>query len=561
MGGLIRRVERVLSTRTCRIVGDALTLALFSLVVLIPSMSVFTYILTEWGNVYEVVFHDPISGSAYWGSMKRAMLLSFQIASLAAAIDVAIGLPMAVILARYDFRGKRLVDALVDLPLAVPSSALGFSIFLFWATGEGISGLLGMRSGFIPRGPLLILLAHVAFTYSYVVRSLTSVIEGVDVSYEHAGRTLGASPFTVFRTITSPLAKSGLIAGIILSLARSLGETGATIIVAGIYETAPLAVVSLHNRLLIPPAAFLSAVLVSISILLLLFVRFFSAKVGIPIRKVWPGPERLLSGPVPRRLRDVFTFSSFALVVLAPSCFTIPYVATWWGGSPYTGRYESGVYYQVFLAPDRKWASLLSSLAASIEVASLATAVDLLLGLPMAVLIVRRRWGRLNELLNTLVDIPLVIPTSALGFSVYLFWGLKGIGVLSPGFWLLTLTHIALAYPYAVRSLVAVLESVDPSLEEAARTLGAPPFTAFRTVTLPLIKPGLLSAAILSFTRSLGETGATIVVMGRVRTIPVLIVQWAESMALPAAAFACVILILISYLLLLSLRYIVRGAV
>jgi len=194
-------------------------------------------------------------------------------------------------------------------------------------------------------------------------------------------------------------------------------------------------------------------------------------------------------------------------------------------------------------------------------VASLATAVDLLLGLPMAVLIVRRRWGRLNELLNTLVDIPLVIPTSALGFSVYLFWGLKGVGVLPPGFWLLTLTHIALAYPYAVRSLVAVLESVDPSLEEAARTLGAPPFTAFRTVTLPLIKPGLLSAAILSFTRSLGETGATIVVMGRVRTIPVLIVQWAESMALPAAAFACVILILISYLLLLSLRYIVRGAV
>ena len=154
-----------------------------------------------------------------------------------------------------------------------------------------------------------------------------------------------------------------------------------------------------------------------------------------------------------------------------------------------------------------------------------------------------------------------MIPTSALGFSVYLFWGLKGVGVLPPGFWLLTLTHIALAYPYAVRSLVAVLESVDPSLEEAARTLGAPPFTAFRTVTLPLIKPGLLSAAILSFTRSLGETGATIVVMGRVRTIPVLIVQWAESMALPAAAFACVILILISYLLLLSLRYIVRGAV
>lgn len=123
----------------------------------------------------------------------------------------------------------------------------------------------------------------------------------------------------------------------------------------------------------------------------------------------------------------------------------------------------------------------------------------------------------------------------------------------------MTLVHIAFTHPYVVRTLVAILEGMDPSLEEAARTLGASPLTTFRTVLLPLMKPGILAAAILAFTRSLGETGATIVVMGMARTVPVLIVEWVEAMALPAAVFACVVLILISYSLLLAFRYAMAG--
>ena len=559
MTGRMKKIEKFLSKPYMKCFADALTLAVFTFIILLPTIFVFTYVFSEWGEVYSRVFNDPIAGDVRWEAMKSAMALSLLIASSATAIDVAIGLPMAVILARYNFKGKKLVDALVDFPLAIPSSALGFSILLFWATGDGIASLFSRSSGLVGRGPLLILLAHVAFTYSYVVRSLTSVIKGVDVSYEQAGRTLGASSFTVFRTITSPLAKHGLIAGIILAFARSLGETGATLMVAGIYETAPLTVISMHQRLLISSAAFLSVILVAVACTLLLLIRVLSVRVGIPIKKVWPGPERFLSGSTQKRIRDFLAFSSFGILILIPSSFTIPYVVKWWSGSPYTGRFESGVYYQVFVAPDMKWRMLWDSLITSMEIAFIATAVNIILGIPMSTIIVRRRWGKINELLETLIDIPLVIPTSALGFSVYLFWGLKGLKALTPGFWLTVLTHIVFTYPYVVRSISAVLKGLNPSLEDAARTLGATPITTFRTVVLPLLKPGLLSAAVLAFTRSLGETGATIVVMGRIRTIPVLIVQWAEAMALPAAAFACIILMILSYLLLLSLRYIVGG--
>jgi len=554
----LRQLEKLLSKPVCRKLGDLAALLFFLVVVLIPTIYVLSYVFVDWEDVFHRVFADPITGNIRWKIMQDSMFYSFQIAALVTAIDVVIGLPMALILARYDFRGKELVDTLIDLPIAVPSSALGFSVFLFWATGSGISSVFGGESGVLSRGFLLILLAHIAFTYPYIVRSLTGVIESVNRTYEYAGRTLGAPTFTVFRTITSPLMKSGLIAGIILAFTRSLGETGATLIVAGLRKTAPLVVVSLHDMLFVSSAAFLSMLLVGIACFLLFTIRFVSKRFGIPIKKVWPGPERFLSGFKLRKTRDLLTFFIFSVIVLIPSCFTFSYVITWWNGSPYTGQFESGVVYQVFVAPDYKWKTLWSSLLTSIEVAFIATAVNLLLGFPMAVIIVRRPWGKVKGLLNAMVDVPLAIPTSALGFSAYLFWGPAGVGLFHPGFWLVTLVHIAFTYPYVVRTLIAMLEEMSPSLEEAARTLGAPSFTASRTILLPLMMPAILAAAILAFTRSLGETGATLMVMGTTRTVPILIVDWVEEMRLPAAAFACVVLILISYLLLLVLRYITR---
>jgi ABC-type spermidine/putrescine transport system permease subunit II len=152
----------------------------------------------------------------------------------------------------------------------------------------------------------------------------------------------------------------------------------------------------------------------------------------------------------------------------------------------------------------------------------------------------------------------LVIPSAALGFSVFVFWGTLGPfgpnGVFSPGFWLIVLVHIVFCYPYMVRVLIPIVSSLDPGYEEAARTLGAPSFTVFRTCTWPLLKRGVLAGSIITFTRSLGETGATLIVMGLARTIPVLIVDWVESQSLAAAGFASVIIIIFSYVLIFFLR-------
>ncbi|MHA2030513.1 MAG: molybdate ABC transporter permease subunit, partial [Candidatus Kariarchaeaceae archaeon] len=254
------------------------------------------------------------------------------------------------------------------------------------------------------------------------------------------------------------------------------------------------------------------------------------------------------------RTRNGFVWALFSILVLIPSLFVISYLASVWNQGP-TGDRKGGALYQVFEAPDNKWEALQLSLITSVEVAFIVTILNLILGIPMAYLLVKRQyWGRWRTVLDALVDIPLVIPSSALGFSVFLLWGNLGLNMVDPGIWMIVLAHLTFTYPFAVRPMISYFESYDYTYYEAARTLGASDLTSFRRIILPMLKRGIFASAILTFTRSLSETGATIIVMGNSRTVPVLIVDLVESEALPAAAFAATVLIGISFIMMLTAR-------
>ncbi len=548
MGQLLQKIEKGLSSRLARIFGDTFTLCFFILIIIVPILYIFTFVGSEWSSIIANVFNHPISGNEQWFDLTAALSRSFQIAGLVTIIDVIIGLPMALILARYNFRGKKYIDTLIDLPLAVPTAALGFSIYLFWGSQWGIGGLLGLESGLFSEGPLMIILVHIVFTYPYIVRNLKEVILRVDRTYEHAAQSLGASKFTVFRTITGPLMKEGLVAGSILAFTRSLGETGATMIVFGVTETSPIQIVAWKNLGLFGPAAFLTMILVLVALGLLILLKLITRRVGLPIHRVFPRAERKLSHPIVRKSRNMIIAIIFLVVVILPSLWTFVYI----------GINGEAVIAQTFLASDNKLAAFWLSFMSSLSIAGMVTLICIVLGIPMALIMVRRKWGRVKSLLDGMIDIPLVIPSAALGFSVFVFWGTLGPfgpeGLFSPGYWLIVLVHVVFCYPYMVRVLIPIIKSIDPGYEEAARTLGAPSFTVFRTSTWPLLKRGVLAGSIITFTRSLGETGATLVVMGLARTVPVLIVDWVEAQSLAAAAFASILIIIFSFVLIFVLR-------
>jgi thiamine transport system permease protein len=551
--GLQLRLEKYFSKDKFRIALDTGTIGFFLFLIIGPLVSLVGSVLLNWASISTTVFNDPITEDVQWQIMGTVLGRSFEIAGIATGIDLVLGLPMALILTRYEFRGKKILDTLVDLPMAVPTSALGFSLYLFWGSNMGISGLLGVEQGILSPGPILIIFTHVAFTYPFIVRNLKVIFQEQSKLYEDAAKSLGASGFTVFRTVTAPLAKEGIIAGTILAFTRSLGETGATIIVAGVFETAPMYVVALKESLNFPSAAFLSMILILISLAALMFLRVFSRRVGFPVSRVIPKVEKVLSTRPVRVTRNTIGLLLFLVIVLIPAMYTIPYVIEWFAVNPLTGSTNNTVLASLF-APDNKWAWLWVSTGNSLAIAAISTVICLLFGLPMAMILVKRKWGKVKELLDALIDVPLIAPTAALGFAMYLFWGPYGLNVFQPGFWLIIMVHVAMCFPYIVRPIIAIIEKTDPELENAARTLGASSLTTFRTITLPRMKPGIIAGMIMSFTRSMGETGATLVVSGLIRTVPLLIVDWVETRDLAAAGFASLLLIIFSFVVLLLLR-------
>ncbi|MBS7287520.1 MAG: ABC transporter permease [Candidatus Freyarchaeota archaeon] len=270
---LSHMMKNILYAKWFTLLKDSLILLAIFVLLLAPIIYLAGYVMFDWWEINYNVFSHPIIYSTRWDMLKESLFLSFKLAFYATLFDVVIGVPVAFVLQNRDVPGRRILDTLVNIPLATPTSALGFATLIFWGSRAGVGGLLGLTTGvfklddLIGEGvlgiPPLLLLAHISFTFPYIVRSVSAVLEGIDPSYVEAAQTLGAKSFTRFRTITLPLMAPGVFAGSILAFTRSLGETGASIIVAGVFTTAPILVVEWKAGLLIAPAAFLSVILVA----------------------------------------------------------------------------------------------------------------------------------------------------------------------------------------------------------------------------------------------------------------------------------------------------------
>ncbi len=171
-----------------------------------------------------------ILSSAQW----HAILLSLWVATAAVLMSVPFGLAIGWILARYKFVGKTALDTLVNLPLVLPPVVTGYLLLVTFGRrgviGQYLEPWLGMRFVFDWKGAAL---ASAVVAFPLMVRSIRIAFSGVDQRLEAASRTLGAGPIDTFLSITLPLAKRGIIAGCVLAFARSLGEFGATIMIAG----------------------------------------------------------------------------------------------------------------------------------------------------------------------------------------------------------------------------------------------------------------------------------------------------------------------------------------
>ena len=554
---LLNTINRLSSRKPLKYTLYLSAVIIFFAVILVPPI---IGILTKAGSVQNVFDTPDLMNTAL-----SAIAASFIIGLVVSALDLLAGIPLAWYITRGKSRWLTILDTLADLPFVVPTAALGYSLLLFWSSSGGISDLFGHP--FVSPGWLLVMLLHFTFSFPVVVRVIVGALLDYKMEYERASRTLGAPPLTASRTVTFPIIKPSIIAAYTLAFARSLSETGATFIVAaGLFLNGPVFIQTVSNQFKAGSISqgayegatvFASIILIVVSLAIFVLIRVIGQRMKLPFGHGLPHFEKRLSYEKAVWTRNGIAFAVFLVIVLIPSMFVaLPAFQAITTGTTLTDVFTGqGV-----------WASYWQSLTLSYSLAAVVTVLGIALGLPMAILIARKTFGKFpSDVLDTLINIPIIVPSIALGVSLKFFWSnVPGI----PEFLLLVFAHLAITYPYFVRSMSAAMERISIDMEEAAKTLGAKPFALFRTIVWPITKYSILSGAIIVFTRSVSETGATLAVASKLQTAPVLIVNWVNSVrgsispitgvTSLTVGLACGLLILFSFIILLVLRLLTR---
>jgi sulfate/thiosulfate transport system permease protein len=249
------------------------TLAWLSLIVLIPLVAVFV----KAGSLGLDHFLAAVSSPRVIASYK----LTFGASLIAALINTFFGLMLAWALVRYSFPGKRLVDALVDLPFALPTAVAGIALTALYAKNGWVGKLLeplGIQVAFTPLG---VLVALVFIGLPFVVRTVQPILEDLDTEYEEAAVSLGANRWQAFRFVVFPTVLPALMTGFAMAFARAVGEYGSVIFIAGnipmVSEITPLMIITKLEQYDYAGATAIAVVMLLISFVLLLVINGLQA--------------------------------------------------------------------------------------------------------------------------------------------------------------------------------------------------------------------------------------------------------------------------------------------
>ncbi|MFO8034706.1 MAG: iron ABC transporter permease, partial [Candidatus Bipolaricaulota bacterium] len=463
------------------------------------------------------------------GYVRHLLSFTLQQALLSTVLSLVLGFPLGWLLTRYSFRGKHTLRALTLVPFVLPpiTVALGFILF-FGHAGHLNSALMWGLGLSEPPIRLLyslwaIVLAHAFYNAPVVARFVNVSWEAQDPALTEVARVLGAGRLRSFITVTIPALFPAILSALALvfvlctlsfAIPLSLGGARFATVEVGVYLLARVYVD-------LPRTAALASVVLAISLLL----TYLYLRGGGLFHTVSSTGRRQPTVPLvtrrhPARLLWLWYLIPAAVVFVGPIAAVIAdsfLRAAPGGGSPTLH------WYALALSTDATpflGASPLGSIITSITVGAAATGGALALGLAISASLRTVR----SRALETVLMAPLGVSSVVLGLALLLAFRQPPLAYLPAGPWPLVLAHMLIVYPFVVRSIRPLWQSLDPSLVEVARSLGATRREAFTSVELPLLRPGLLVAGALAFALSLGEmTAAAMLSRPGLSTIPLAI--------------------------------------
>lgn len=464
-------------------------------------------------GVFGEVLADPNIGDVAWFTLWEAVLST--------VACLLLGIPGAALFARFAFRGRRTLWALLLVPFVMPTVVVAVA-FITLIGPDGVTGV--HLTGTI----WAILLAHVFFNYAIVVRTVGAAWMTLDDRQLEAARMLGASHLRGFFTVTLPQLRDAIVAAGTIVFLFAFTSFGIVVLLGGVHQrTLEVEIYDQTARFLnLDVAAVLAIVqLVGVVVLLMVFGRLQSRRERASERR---SSSALLRRPSSRseRMFVGINLAFIAVMLVSPLMVLVLrslHSADGWGLGAYSGLGDARRGSTSFVAP-------IDAVMNSLRFASATTVMAVLLGASAAwALSVRTGAARrsASAITRSVTETALMVPLGAsavtVGFGCLIALDTPPLD-LRASVWMLPIAHTVIALPLVIRVLLPAIRSIDPQLLEAGESLGASRLRLWWGVEVPLVWRQLLVAAGFAFAVSLGEFGATMfLVRAEDPTLPIAI--------------------------------------
>ena len=453
--------------------------------------------------------HRPDEWLALWRSL--------WISAASVLLSALVGVPLAFLFERTDFPGRRILGAIVALPVALPP-LVGVIAFLFLYGESGfasraVQALLHLSAPpWRLAGPGAILLVHAYSMYVYFYLFTRAGLARLDAALLEAAASLGASRWRTLFRVTLPLLWPALAGAALLTFMTALASFSAPYLFGGGFRVMTTQIVASKLNGELTLAQVETVMLAGLALLALGAMRWADrvTSTGTGVRGIAPARRRLRS-PLARGAAGLFGWLLAALLLLPHAVLLLVSLvpAFTWTAEPFPPVLNLGNWTTLFTQGER-----LRPVVNSLWMAVVATLLALALGFAAARLAALRR-DRLRGVLEGMIAIPWAVPGTvfavalATTFSVRQPWIGRFVLIGTP--WILPLAYLVRDLPLTGRAALAGFRQLDPALEEAAASLGAGRWRRLARVTLPLLRPALAAGAGLAFITALGDFIVSIV--------------------------------------------------
>ncbi|MQF80448.1 iron ABC transporter permease [SAR202 cluster bacterium AD-493-K16_JPT_193m] len=463
-----------------------------------------------------------ILGDSYY--LGRVWFTIWQ-ATVSTVVTLLLGLPIAYIFARHEFRGKTLLRAASTVPFIMPTIVVAMGFISLFGPQGALNSLLMNLFGFehppirISNTLTIIFMAHAFYNYAIVVRVVSAFWANLNPRLEETAAVLGASKLNTFMTVTLPLLLPSIISSAILAFAFSFTSFGVVLVLGGPqFATMEVATYELTAKLFRLELAGALAIiqLFFTYVFMLLYAR---TQDNIAVRSdLVPREFTKINKRTVRQTLSLILIILTLVAILSPLLILIERALT--SGDGYSINHflslfanDNGSYF--YLTP-------IAIIANSVRFAAMTTVIALLVGTSAAYFLAKSS-NRSSWFQDAFYMMPLGVSAVVMGLGYLLAFNRPPVDLR--GSWLiLIIAHSLIAYPFVIRSVLPALRAVPTQLQESAAVLGASPTKTFIHIHLPILTPGLIVGAPFAFAVSMGEFGASLLlVRPEFTTMPVAI--------------------------------------